>query len=78
MKYKVGEKVKLKKFQPEYEDFGFGTTSTMEKFFGTTVTIHRTHSDHFSIYEDNMDWSWEYDWIEDVQPVMLPEELFTL
>ena len=59
MKFKVGDKVKVRKdlrVNLSYGDDAFVTG--MEKFIGTTVTIDYIERGKYYIQEDNNEWSW--------------------
>ena len=64
MKFKVGEKVKIKKNLKEGYGFKYYVADEMEKFKGKTVTIYSVNSEAYRIEEDNMSWDWTEDMFE--------------
>ena len=59
MKYKVGDKVRIRKdlcCGSEYNDWM--AVNAMMKYRGKTVTIAEIHSDHYHIKEDDAPWAW--------------------
>ena len=77
MKFKVGEKVKIKKNLKEGYDFKYYVADEMEKFKGKAVTIYSVNSEAYRIEEDNMSWDWTEDMFEGLaKPTK--EELFKM
>ena len=77
MKFKVGEKVKIKKNLKEGYDFKYYVADEMEKFKGKTVTIYSVNSEAYRIEEDNMSWDWTEDMFEGLA-IITKEELFKM
>ena len=77
MKFKVGEKVKIKKNLKEGYDFKYYVADEMEKFKGKTVTIYSVNSEAYRIEEDNMRWEWTEDMFEGLA-IITKEELFAM
>ena len=77
MKFKVGEKVKIKKNLKEGYDFKCYVADEMEKFKGKTVTIYSVNSEAYRIEEDNMRWDWTEDMFEGLA-IITKEELFKM
>ena len=77
MKFKVGEKVKIKKNLKEGYDFKHYVADEMEKFKGKTVTIYSVNSEAYRIEEDNMSWDWTEDMFEGLA-IITKEELFKM
>ena len=77
MKFKVGEKVKIKKNLKEGYDFKYYVADEMEKFKGKTVTIYSVNSEAYRIEEDNMRWEWTEDMFEGLA-IITKEELFKM
>lgn len=77
MKFKVGEKVKIKKNLKEGYDFKYYVADEMEKFKGKTVTIYSVNSEAYRIEEDNMCWDWTEDMFEGLA-IITKEELFKM
>ena len=74
--FKENEKVRLKAFRHEFLEHEFGCNDDMEQYFNKTVTVAHYDDDSFHINEDGGEWMYALEWI--VDPVTLPEELFTL
>ena len=77
MKFKVGEKVKIKKNLKEGYGFKYYVADEMEKFKGKTVTIYSVNSEAYRIEEDNMSWDWTEDMFEGLA-IITKEELFKM
>ena len=77
MKFKVGEKVKIKKNLKKGYDFKYYVADEMEKFKGKTVTIYSVNSEAYRIEEDNMNWEWTEDMLEGLA-IITKEELFKM
>ena len=77
MKFKVGEKVKIKKNLKKGYDFKYYVADEMEKFKGKTVTIYSVNSKAYRIEEDNMNWEWTEDMLEGLA-IITKEELFKM
>ena len=77
MKFKVGEKVKIKKNLKEGYGFKYYVADEMEKFKGKTVTIYSVNSEAYRIEEDNMSWDWTEDMFEGLA-ITTKEELFKM
>lgn len=77
MKFKVGEKVKIKKNLKEGYSFKYYVADEMEKFKGKTVTIYSVNSEAYRIEEDNMSWDWTEDMFEGLA-ITTKEELFAM
>lgn len=59
MKFKVGDKVRVRKDLEAYEEYGnFDFSESMEKYKGKIVTIKAINSDSYFIGEDNGDYYW--------------------
>ena len=77
MKFKVGEKVKIKKNLKKGYDFKYFVADEMENFKGKTVTIYSVNSEAYRIEEDNMNWEWTEDMFEGLA-IITKEELFKM
>lgn len=77
MKFKVGEKVKIKKNLKKGYGFKYYVADEMEKFKGKTVTIYSVNSEAYRIEEDNMSWDWTEDMFEGLA-IITKEELFKM
>ena len=77
MKFKVGEKVKIKKNLKKGYGFKYYVAGEMEKFKGKTVTIYSVNSEVYRIEEDNMSWDWTEDMFEGLA-IITKEELFKM
>ena len=68
MKYKVGDKVKVRK---DLEvDKRYGTEEfieEMEEYKGKIVTIDTVNEDDYYIEEDKQSWSWTEEMLEDIE-----------
>lgn len=64
MKYKVGDKVRIKRDLKQEDDYKFGVVSEMEELKGQIVTIVRIDGDAYTLEEDKGAWSWSEDMFE--------------
>jgi hypothetical protein len=66
MKYKVGDKVKIREDLIVDNDYGSdGFTEEMEQYKGKTATITDIYWDKYDIDIDDGDWSWTDEMLED-------------
>ena len=75
MKYKVGDKVKVRedlKIGKSYNEKIF--VDDMEKYKGQIVTIKVVGDDNYRIEEDNQDWYWTDEMLEDIEEEMNLED----
>ena len=75
MKYKVGDKVKVRedlKIGKSYNKKTF--VDSMEKYKGQIVTIKVVYGDRYRIEEDNQDWYWTDEMLEDIEEEMNLED----
>ena len=75
MKYKVGNKVKVRedlKIGKSYNEKTF--VDSMEKYKGQIVTIKVVGDDNYRIEEDNQDWYWTDEMLEDIEEEMNLED----
>lgn len=61
---KVGDKIRLKPNSDEFKEEWPYTNSSMEPYFGKVVTVHSVSDKTFRIEEDNTNWSYNKNWIE--------------
>ena len=65
MRYKVGDKVKVRKDLVADKDYGgYDFVSSMEKFKGEIVTIESVDGNHYNIEEDESEF--KYDWVDEM------------
>ena len=65
MKYKAGDKVRVRKDLEAYEEYGnINFTDSMEKYKGKIVTIKATNSNSYFIKEDNGNYHWADEMLE--------------
>ena len=68
MKYKVGDKVKVKEDLEIGETYGGLTFSVqMREYRGQIVTIKTADDDSYQIEEDELNWYWTEEMLEDVE-----------
>ena len=75
MKYKVGDKVKVRedlKIGKSYNEKIF--VDDMEKYKGQIVTMKVVGDDNYRIEEDNQDWYWTDEMLEDIEEEMNLED----
>ena len=75
MKYKVGDKVKVRedlKIGKSYNKKTF--VDSMEKYKGQIVTIKVVGDDNYKIEEGNQDWYWTDEMLEDIEEEMNLED----
>ena len=77
MKFKVGDRVRIRKDLKKGYDFKYYVADKMEKFKGKTVTIYSVNSEAYRIEEDNMNWDWTEDMFEGLA-IITKEELFKM
>lgn len=59
MKYKAGDKVRVRKDLEAYEEYGnINFTESMEKYKGKIVTIEAINSNSYFVEEDNKNYYW--------------------
>lgn len=67
MKFKVGDKVRVRKDLKEYEEYGNETFMVeMKEFKGKEVTIDGVYKNRYSIKEDNNKWNYTDEMLEKV------------
>ena len=67
MKYKIGDKVKIREDLIVANDYGSdGFVEEMERYKGKTATITDVHWDKYEIDIDNGDWYWTDEMLEDI------------
>ena len=75
MKYKVGDKVKVKEDLEIGETYGGLTFSVqMREYRGQIVTIKTADDDSYQIEEDELNWYWTDEMLEDVEEEMSLED----
>ena len=68
MKYKVGDKVKVREDLEIGETYGGLTFSVqMREYRGQIVTIKTADDDSYQIEEDELNWYWTEEMLEDVK-----------
>ena len=66
MRYKVGDKVKIKEDLRTYELYGeYEAVGKMLEFCGKEVKIQQVYQTHYDITEDNGRWAWTDEMFED-------------
>ena len=81
MKYKVGDKVKVRSWESMEAEFGLNCDAidnpgycfveSMKQYCGKCVTISRCHNDYYDIEEDECQWSWDDTMFEDEEDIEL-------
>lgn len=67
MKYKVGDKVRIRKDLCRGEEYNdWMVVTAMMKHRGMTVTIAKIDSDHYHIKEDGVIWAWTDEMLEPI------------
>ena len=76
MKFKVGDKVKVRSWESMAAEFGldgedidnpdYCFVRDMKQYCGKCVTISRCHNDYYDIEEDGRQWSWDDTMFENV------------
>jgi hypothetical protein len=66
MKYKVGDKVRVRRDLEIGEFYGnhWYFNSDMEKYKGKEMTVYRVHSEMYDMEEDNQRWGWVDEMLE--------------
>lgn len=67
MKFKVGDKVRVKKDLEEGHDYKYYVDSEMQELAGRIVTIKRVGKESYEIEEDNRFWEWTEDMLEELK-----------
>lgn len=77
MKYKVGDKVRVREDLKHGMDIMFGVSKEMEALAGKTVTISEVYSDRYYIKEDgrNICYSWSDEMFEDKPTTLSTAEM---
>ncbi len=79
MKYKVGDKVKIKEDLVVDETYGEDSfTEEMEKYKGKTATITDVHWDKYEIDIDDGSWYWTDEMLEDLNSALDEEKAQTV
>lgn len=65
MKYKVGDRVRIKRDLERGDDYRFGVSDEMEELKGQIVTITHVECDCYEIKEDNGEWYWSEEMFEE-------------
>ena len=74
MKYKVGDKEKVREDLEMGKTYGELTFSTqMREYKGQIVTIETADDDGYQIEEDELNWYWTDEMLEDVKEELLKE-----
>ena len=74
MKYKVGDKVKVREDLEIGKTYGKLTFSVqMREYKGQIVTIETADDDGYQIEEDELNWYWTDEMLEDVKEELLKE-----
>ena len=75
MKYKVGDKVRVRSDLKINEDYGLQTfVREMSQYIGKVVTIQETYSNKYNIKEDNEEWYWTDEMFEGLENELTAEE----
>lgn len=64
MKYKVGDRVRIKRDLKQGDDYEFGVIDEMEGLKGHVVTIARIDGNIYKLKEDKGDWNWSEEMFE--------------
>ena len=64
MKFKVGDKVRIKKDLSIDKTYGITVVISMEKYAGRIMTVSRITNFGYGIKEDNEEWHWSEDTME--------------
>ena len=64
MKFKVGDKVRIKKDLSIDKTYGITVVSSMEKYAGRIMTVSRITNFGYRLKEDNEEWHWSEDTME--------------
>lgn len=77
MKFKVGDKVRIKKDLSIDKTYGITVVSSMEKYAGRIMTVSRITNFGYRLKEDNEEWHWSEDTME-IVPKPTKEELLKM
>ncbi len=67
MKFKVGDKVRVKKDLEEGHDYKYYVDSIMQDLAGKIVTIKSVRVESYKIEQDNGYWDWTEDMLEEIK-----------
>lgn len=78
MKYKVGDKVRVRKDLVVYKKYGSDTfVSDMISFKGKQVTIKKVNDEKYQIEEDDSMWNWTDEMLEPVEEFNVGDVVYT-
>ena len=79
MKYKVGDKVRIKENLKENEAYGYRTVVTeMLGYQGKVATIKELYKGAYILDIDNAEWEWTDEMLEDVETDETEKDIVTL
>lgn len=67
MKFKVGDKVRIKENLKERNDYKYYVHSNMQNLAGKIVTIESVREESYKIEQDNGYWDWTEDMFEEIK-----------
>ncbi len=73
MKYKAGDKVRIRADLKVGEQYGVAFILDMKQYVGETTTIRHVYRDWYTLDIDDGHWTWTDDMLEDIPQIVEPK-----